>query len=257
MPILKQHVLLQLPIVCRHAVRHKSNGAAIKSVNYANKVLYGGVTGKTATTTPPKKGDDDDTVVVPPEAPAKNDLSSEMYWLLQHKAIATKSPPAKRSAKRRSTVSVCAPDEELLQIVKPRKRAAKKTDKTPTSGTTIPSSLSRFGDTLCKPPVKGLAALVPPAKHLKQRSSHSDGLEHMLRVPPFHAHDGASGFDDVALNEEFIGCEQRLQMHEMPSVGKVLQATMPEASRRALMNWKQLKIAELGMEGFLALQKCE
>ncbi|GAB0099631.1 Mitochondrial genome maintenance exonuclease 1 [Sergentomyia squamirostris] len=40
-----------------------------------------------------------------------------------------------------------------------------------------------------------------------------------------------------------------------PSVGKILQATMPEASREALKRWKILQIAELGEEGFKKLQE--
>ncbi|XP_055703435.1 mitochondrial genome maintenance exonuclease 1-like [Phlebotomus papatasi] len=42
---------------------------------------------------------------------------------------------------------------------------------------------------------------------------------------------------------------------KLPSVGRVLQATMPEASREALMRWKVLKIAELGEEGFRKLNE--
>lgn len=229
-------------------VRCKSDGSSLKSLNYANKALYGGVTRKSAS---PK-------IENVPLTPARNDLSSEMYWLMQHKPAAASTLPAKRSSstKRRASVSICAPDEEILLAVKPRKRSAKK-DKVPaktppTNVTTIPSSLSRFGDTLCKPPLKNLSALVAPAKLLKRSSS--DGLDQMLRVPPFHV-DGQPF--DMGPDQAPIGCERRLEMRDMPSVGKVLQATMPEQSRRALLNWKQLKIAELGIDGFLELQKCE
>lgn len=44
-----------------------------------------------------------------------------------------------------------------------------------------------------------------------------------------------------------------LASHELPSVGKILQATMPAHSRRALQKWKLAKIAELGMDGFQEL----
>lgn len=46
-------------------------------------------------------------------------------------------------------------------------------------------------------------------------------------------------------------------LRNVPSVGKILQYTMPEAARNALMNWKLSKISELGEEGFEDLQKCE
>ncbi|XP_059622654.1 mitochondrial genome maintenance exonuclease 1-like [Phlebotomus argentipes] len=42
---------------------------------------------------------------------------------------------------------------------------------------------------------------------------------------------------------------------KMPSVGRILQATMPESARAALMRWKLLKIAELGEEGFRELNQ--
>ncbi|XP_052873314.1 mitochondrial genome maintenance exonuclease 1-like [Anopheles cruzii] len=43
--------------------------------------------------------------------------------------------------------------------------------------------------------------------------------------------------------------------YKAPSVGRVLAATMPEASRQALLRWKASKIVELGEEGFQQLQK--
>jgi len=44
-------------------------------------------------------------------------------------------------------------------------------------------------------------------------------------------------------------------LRNMPSVGKILQYTMPEAARAALLNWKLSKIRELGEQGFADLQK--
>ncbi|ETN62391.1 hypothetical protein AND_005906 [Anopheles darlingi] len=57
--------------------------------------------------------------------------------------------------------------------------------------------------------------------------------------------------------------EARWPLHEQhesveykaPSVNRVLTATMPEASRQALLRWKASKIAELGEEGFQQMQK--
>lgn len=42
---------------------------------------------------------------------------------------------------------------------------------------------------------------------------------------------------------------------ERPSVGKILQATMTENARNALIQWKLSKVEELGEDGFAALQK--
>jgi len=41
----------------------------------------------------------------------------------------------------------------------------------------------------------------------------------------------------------------------VPSVSKILQATMSASQKQALLQWKNLKIAELGVEGFEELQK--
>lgn len=43
----------------------------------------------------------------------------------------------------------------------------------------------------------------------------------------------------------------------LPSVSKVLQGTMPDSQRAALMQWKSVQITELGLEGFELMQKCE
>lgn len=47
------------------------------------------------------------------------------------------------------------------------------------------------------------------------------------------------------------------ELRALPSVGRVLQYTMSEAARNALLNWKLTKIEELGEEGFAELQKGE
>lgn len=46
-----------------------------------------------------------------------------------------------------------------------------------------------------------------------------------------------------------------LEYKELPSVGKILQATMSYSARNALIQWKLSKIEELGEEGFQQLQK--
>lgn len=47
------------------------------------------------------------------------------------------------------------------------------------------------------------------------------------------------------------------KLRNVPSVGRVLQYTMSEAARNALVNWKLTKISELGEQGFAELQQCE
>jgi len=42
---------------------------------------------------------------------------------------------------------------------------------------------------------------------------------------------------------------------DCPSVSKILSATMPEESRKALEKWEKQKIAELGLDGFAKLKE--
>lgn len=46
-----------------------------------------------------------------------------------------------------------------------------------------------------------------------------------------------------------------MESQALPSVGKILQATMPERARWALKKWKLAKIAELGESGFQEYQQ--
>lgn len=62
--------------------------------------------------------------------------------------------------------------------------------------------------------------------------------------------------NDIILGSTFA--ESSIQKNTnipIPSVSRILQATMPINQRNALIQWKNLKIAELGLEGFEALQK--
>lgn len=242
---------------CAQQLRQKSDGSSMKRLNHTNKALFGSVTRNAAT---PKSTDEPPSPNTDAAPPSRNDLSSEMYWLLQHKQskpATRKNAPASSSASRAMPAAKTktrppidrAPDDDVLRsLLRPIKVPRKRTIKTLAPAKNIPTSLSRFRDTLCTPPVKDLAALVAAPRLLKQSSS--DGLQRMLRVPPFHM-DGHT-FNDG----DFVGSAERLDTGDMPSVGAVLQATMPESSRRALQHWKRLKVAELGEQGFLELQKC-
>lgn len=46
-----------------------------------------------------------------------------------------------------------------------------------------------------------------------------------------------------------------LEFNEVPSVGKILQATMSDGARNALTQWKLAKVEELGVQGFERLQR--
>lgn len=73
----------------------------------------------------------------------------------------------------------------------------------------------------------------------------SSGFDEILKVPLIY--DERDSFELRTIPE--------IVSREVPSVGKILQATMSDGARNALIQWKLSKIEELGEEGFQKLQK--
>uniref|UniRef100_A0A182QUU8 Mitochondrial genome maintenance exonuclease 1 n=1 Tax=Anopheles farauti TaxID=69004 RepID=A0A182QUU8_9DIPT len=74
-------------------------------------------------------------------------------------------------------------------------------------------------------------------------------LHSITKFPLLPSGDGI--FEQNWMRHEQNECDE----YKSPSVNRVLAATMPDASRQALLRWKTSKIAELGEEGFKQLQK--
>lgn len=91
-----------------------------------------------------------------------------------------------------------------------------------------------------------IALNVPHPKEAKQQPTTS-GFADILKVPLIYN----TGSDAVNLMQ----IPELTDYTEVPSVGKILQATMSDGARNALIKWKLTKIEELGEEGFLKLQK--
>lgn len=210
------------------------NGRAVKYMNFANKTLFGAVVSKK------KPVKESSTSSEKPELNKyTSEKQSEMYWLLQHEPAPVE---VSRTTVKKKAKLIKQEPESVCEVKKRRVRSVKlKADPV------IPSVLTTFTDSLCKPPRKH--AKSGPA--MKMIIGDEDRLREILTFPVFDLNKRSA--DD--LNNVIGG--HRLEMKQMPSVGKILQATMPEAARRALMQWKLLKIAELGEEGFHILQQCE
>lgn len=87
----------------------------------------------------------------------------------------------------------------------------------------------------------------PVVEEQERRKRTTNGFDAILRVPLMMMSDKECQSQLQAIPE--------LEYHEMPSVGKILQATMSDGARAALIQWKLSKVAELGEEGFQLLQK--
>lgn len=84
---------------------------------------------------------------------------------------------------------------------------------------------------------------------VEQETRNKSAFADILKVPLI-----SSSISDS--NEEpILQIPELLNSNEMPSVGKILQATMSDSARNALMQWKLAKLEELGEEGFAQLQK--
>lgn len=246
-----------------------SNKAATKKyLNFVNKSLYGAVTRKSKPQMAPKECPAE---VANPEDVNKQihaDYRSEMYWMLEHKpenTLPKVQRPNKITTKKMLKTFETVPavgsmakktkDSQLdakITCVHMENKKSPKTDKTlrNTLGNLkieaeTPTVLMQFNDSLCKPPLKQASN-----KSIPKLGSSDDRLRDILTVPPFDLSNWRLDVDDVVLGPN------KMEVRQMPSVGKVLQATMSESSRKALMQWKLLKIAELGQQGFDDLQKC-
>lgn len=220
-------------------------GSAIKYLNFANKALFGGVVAKKPLISSKVPS------IQEPTHSSKYvvDNQSEMYWMLQHQPSSVAPPRRKRTVgSKNKKATKRQPPSSIVEPVKAAQEISIKSKKIKRSSISTPKVLAEFSDSLCKPPVKqqpfkGNATM--------KTGCLDDNFRGILSVPAFGLVDSNS--EELG---HYIGAN-RLDIKQMPSVGKVLQATMPEASRRALMQWKLLKIAELGEEGFNELQQCK
>jgi hypothetical protein len=218
------------------------NTAKIKRQNSDNKLLFGPIQKSKKATAEIK--------ILPP-----SELASEMHWLLDHKPdISTlKRPVAKK--KKRKGASVESPSP----VVKLKKEKPPKPPKVTSYGlpkpkkikAVLPEALVKLTDQLESIPIPLKITVRSPAKGANQEIVQSipfspKELKSMLSHPLFER-------QNVDLCK--LKAHDDLSKLTIPSVSRILAATMPEASRKALESWKTMKIAELGLEGFQNMQQ--
>lgn len=260
-----------------------SKADRIKKLHFENKHLYGAKR--------EKKGDISTPVKVPVEEPANpKDLSAEIYWTCLHipevqdftkpkrkakeqkikssveDSIDTTEPkllPAKKRYKTKKKEVLNVSEEELELDPPVKKTTRKKTSKDIVIVPELPYTLTQLSSAL--PPVRSRNKTQSEAK-LKPTESDSDASSDedsdQCEIP-FEKHElrAITNFPLMLKNnkiispfDSFVNIKSSIYI---PSVSKVLQTTMPESQRAALIQWKNLKITELGLDGFNIMQQCK
>lgn len=285
-PILEYPTFLRIPsswIRLRSSSSDTKKAATIKYLNFANKALYGKVIEKKRVRNSNPE----------PASTRLETSSSEMYWMLQHqpstpftfdsvdRLVGAENEKKSKSKKVDERQIAIFDDREAGITMKPKKlKVATRRPRAllASSNVSLNQISTRQEIRVQKMPIKKQSEIkepkivsqemrieqkkskrlpfiqkdhnVPQPRVFKPMPTRTDKLLDILTVPVFGLANRNS-----AEPTEIVGTE-RLEQRQMPSVGKVLQATMPDSSRRALMKWKLTKIAELGEDGFNELQRC-
>lgn len=224
------------------------NETKIKDKNLESKLLFGSVIKK-------KKLVD---VAAEPKGEEK-DMSSEIYWLTQHTSVPdfTQTKKTQRASKKikskkdyaKKSKSKTEPKINILENIY-NVSSQIKSNQVPQIhyNPIVVESLEKFKNSLLPFTSDENKLAAPITNHAQSPSIPftSRDLKLLLDFP--------LRYEDKKLNN--LEYTQPVIQFK-PSVTTILQSTMSESSRKALMQWKTIKIAELGIEGFNQLQKCE
>lgn len=242
-----------------------SKSDIIKGLNYTNKELFGAVIKSKKKPTKNSQNLNDKIAVANTVSQDQHSWNSEMYWLMRHDTKATSHQPntklnktsvIKSKPKLETFVPVTKPIEPIqLSTPIPLQKhkfspdsihITSQFDINPAKQIKITSTLRKFKQSLLRTPINSNAKVSYTNEYIEVPFSEND-IKNMLKYPMICDETNIISMDDNS---------NTIEVSKMPSVSKILQATMPEASRKALMKWKLLKIAELGEDGFNELQKC-
>lgn len=214
-----------------------SKGERIKKQNFDSKILFGAKNDKLGEKT---------------STADKHGIQSEIFWTLEH------DTDIKRNVKRKKISGSLEGELDVIKNPKPKKvilkRVSEVIEKTPEAfvrfkfempkpvKVTIKDALDDLQSHINQPPVESIP--------LQEIPFDSKQLNSITSFPlTFRS-------NDLILSKVFNNSRiLRNSAIPTPSVTKILQATMPINQKNALIQWKSLKIAELGLEGFEALQK--
>lgn len=220
----------------------KSIEAKTKDRNLESKLLFGSVI----------KKKDKKLVAANPKVDEK-DMASEIYWLTQHTSVPDFTQPSKKiksekdHAKKLKSKTVNKRDKLQTNDVAASQGKSQQVPEIYYNPIVV-ESLEKFQNSLLPftPDENKLAATISNHPQSPSIPFTSRDLKLLLDFP--------LRYEDKKLNNlEYTHSDIQFR----PSVTTILQSTMSESSRKALIQWKTIKIAELGIEGFNQLQKCE
>ena len=192
---------------------------------------------------------DDDVTVKP------HDKTGEMFWLLQHKPVLdfekpSKKPKVKSEKKKTKTSKVTTSTSKKAP-----------TPELPDQNLYLPDAPPRIKKDPMLDNLKSTMDISFESKLLKlekeknffqiEREIPFD-IQQLRQITSFPVSIGKQKVLDL-----FQPFDPNQSSYPLPSVSKVLQATMPLMSRNALVLWKTTKIAELGLEEFNLMQQCK
>lgn len=189
-----------------------------------------------------------------------NDMRSEIYWMCHHvPEVQDFTAPKVTKGKKKKEEPVKADKNKTVDLPVTQKKlaATKKKIKAVEFSPELPDSLTKLQDAL--PDVSAeIKNTLNSVLNLKQADADIKLDEHDI---PFSSQQltQITNFPLVMNKSKIISSFRNIEQKPfyLPSVSKILQATMPESQRNALIQWKQLKISELGLAGFEAMQKCK
>lgn len=165
-------------------------------------------------------------------------IKSEIFWTLEHEADETKLKKKKPSKKNADLKKIKSNEERT-----PEAFARFKYDLPKPVKVTIKDVMDDLNSQM------NLRSSVENNVDQKEIPFNSKQLKELISFPLTLETNNliVESFSDSTLSPStFI---------PTPSVSKILQATMSTSQRNALIQWKSLKIAELGLEGFEEMQK--
>lgn len=200
-------------------IKTLSKADRIKRLNFENKYLFGSSIKKK------KKVHDPVEHLEVEEVMNSDDKSSEIYWTCHHVS-------------------------EIQDLTKPLKKSKKSKKKKSEENTT------KFD---IMPTASPLNETVQPK--LVEAENNDNLPEREIPFKTIKEFRAILNFPLVLSESKTIYGIDKFDRLEssiyLPSVTKVLQATMTEPQRLALVRWKSQKIAELGLEGFAIMQQCK
>lgn len=256
-----------------------SKADRIKKLNFENKYMYGAKS----------KKKDKSPEVISEETKSNNDISSEIYWTCLHVAEVQDFSKPRRKAKKDVVDDPSELDEQKASLKKedkkpakkkpppqtpikldeelepedsPKKAVMKKASKKIVIVPELPYTLTQLSSAL--PPTKNEKPSARDKLQSSKESSATAADENFVeREIPFEKQQlrAITSFPMTLENKKIVSPLETLAQAKtsiyLPSVSKVLQNTMLESQRKALIQWKNLKISELGLEGFNLMQQCK